>query len=209
MVTPVIGAGYEPDGVTLEKTDEGIIRVKDSGISSVKLKTSTGSVSGSYSLEAWINVVMNDFCFFPNIIVDGDTAYYWNVIANIGSIPIPTDTVGRFALHFIGGTTRTYYVYWRYVTASKPPDIVVVHDGKHWHVWCSELQVDPKEALVVKPKPDTILHGELIKLTRTDKEDLFKEVKPDAYEIRKVLETHEILKEKALSIKDKFAKKVA
>lgn len=88
-------------------------------IANVKLKTVGNSVSGSGS--ASVDIALQDYCFMPNVYVDGaDTTHTINARGTSTA-----DYVGRFTLHNL---TAAYIVRFRYITASDEPFIYAIRD---------------------------------------------------------------------------------
>jgi len=115
-------------------------KIANSGVTKPKIKTATGSTSGTLGKESAVNIVMHDYSFFPNI-------YAENIpIRLICYGNVKTDTIGRFALYNAHNTINyDYAVRWRYITASNNPQIWVVQDpitGEIISIWHSD---DPPE----------------------------------------------------------------
>jgi len=207
VVTKVTGAWPEPDEQTITKTAENLLQVKDSGITYPKLKTAFGSYSGTVPGNGGeVDVTMNKYTFFPSITsTSGGGA---KVTQYLGA-----EADGTAKCEFRQDATADVELVlgWDYITASDLPDVHVVFDGKFWHVRVSEVPNGYKddELITVKLPSGIEFKAVKLKLSRTDKEDLFSEVKPHAVEILKVLEKHEIIREKVLSLKDAFIRTVA
>ena len=85
------------------------------------IKTGTGSVT---NITVDTNITMQDYCFFPNI--HADTSSGWTVEAYIFN---PTDNyVGQFRVVNYSGAGPAMDVYYRYISASGPPEIWIVKD---------------------------------------------------------------------------------
>jgi len=120
IITPPFSqADIVLDDVTLENS-AGVIRIKDNGVSTLKLKTGTGSLAGTLNgAPYFVTVTMNAYSFFP-------TSYYNGVSASLHNAMFPlssnyTDQIGRFAIW--GDANDSYSAHWRYVNAS---------DKDHW-----------------------------------------------------------------------------
>lgn len=105
-----------------------------SSVSSAKIKTGTGSATGTTGTD----VVMNAYTFFPNLTANSATRWdykSWNASD-------PGDQVARARIQGGGGT---WVLNWGYITASRPPELVIVRDnarGEIVTVWKSEIQND-------------------------------------------------------------------
>jgi hypothetical protein len=125
-------------------------------IPSARLKTSTGSATGS---GRNVDITMNDYCFFPAI-----TRPYGNfgwITNNYASGA--TNTIGKFNI-FNADYDAEYGIYWRYCTSSGNPEIWLGIDaeGKIVSVWEAEdpppstPPIESKEiANYIKINPDT------------------------------------------------------
>ena len=96
----------------------------------------TTGASGTLSIGGTVNIVMQDFCFFPNI---------YAASVDIIFRPIGTnnaDTTARFILHNSSAVgTAGYHARWRYVTATDEPFIYALRDarsGEVLHLWACD-----------------------------------------------------------------------
>jgi len=106
------------------------------------LKTGTNSTSGSQVGATTTNIAMADYCFSPNI--------YCASSANQSVRGYTSSSAvynGRFSI--VNGTgTYAYAVYWRYVTASDQPFVMLLRDkltGEIRHAWMGEDPPDRKD----------------------------------------------------------------
>jgi hypothetical protein len=126
-------SGYLGSGAALANIGtggmDGSTYLTDATVSNAKLKTSTGSTSGTLAPAAYILIAMQDYCFFPNI--GGANNYV--LPYSYGS----SDYIGRFGIYNGTGGNQNYSAFWRYVTASDKPFIYAIKDkdGKVLHVW--------------------------------------------------------------------------
>jgi hypothetical protein len=171
-------------------------------IANIKLKTVGTSVSGSGS--AIVDIAMQDYCFFPNVWVDGaDNTHTMSARATDTA-----DYTGRFNLY---AQTAAYIVRFRYVTASDEPFVYMVREkatGKVLHCWMGEdpppgywgLSETPKdfERPVIaytkdgKPEFDPEKHEEII--SWKVKKDLWQAIK-DRQKADKKKPPHRVLEE--------------
>lgn len=95
-------------------------KIKNANVTSAKIKTGTGSFTNI--TVGSTNVIMHDYCFFPNVHGDsvGNTATLKAALSGQDSI-----YVGAFMLDDVIGTVD---VYWRYISSSGPPEIWIVRD---------------------------------------------------------------------------------
>jgi hypothetical protein len=122
----------------------GSAEITDASVATTDLKTSTGSTASGTS----INITMNDYSFFPNFDRDDCTGGGENSFT-FGSLDTADDTVGRFAITFVC-STGTWDLRWRYITASRPHEIVILRDrntGGIVTVWKSELSSSTRPPL--------------------------------------------------------------
>lgn len=108
-----VSTGNVPTGGVGEASIEAIAVTKG------KVKTGTGSATNITGVGNQ-NVAMQDYCFFPNIHCDTSP-----VVALHGHVFGDDDYVGRFSLF---GPTQPHDAYWRYISASGPPEIWIVED---------------------------------------------------------------------------------
>ena len=140
-----------------------------------ELKSSTGSSSQTVSA----NITMNDYSFFPSITcsVAQDKIFafepkFWYLQAHSSTVD-PGNTIGRIRV-VEEQSPGTIIVRWRYITASRPAELVVVRSladipdksiaiGDIVGVWASEIQdflnppiaMDiPHEAIEIVKLPD-------------------------------------------------------
>jgi len=103
------------------------------------LKTATAISQGTTGGGGtWTNIVMNDYSFFPNIYraASGDDRSIGSYNSNVAN------QIGRFSIYG-GSAARAYKVRWRYITASRPPEIFVWYDLENKvlrHIWRSEIE---------------------------------------------------------------------
>lgn len=133
-------------------------QIKNANVTKGKVKTGTGSV---VNITANTEITAQDYCFFPNIHQDG-SAYGWRLSAHLGN---PTDDyVARFAVSATrvelheGLSVLTQYggqdpadVYYRYITASGPPEIWIVKDDSKglYTIWeCDDPALGGKPPIV-------------------------------------------------------------
>lgn len=127
-----------------------------------ELKTATGSATGSIIT----NIAMNDFSFFPNI--HSNTSVVTDHYEVWTQSTSSTGTIGRFKMHLVG--TAVFTVRWRYVTASRPGEIVIlrrISTDEIVGVWKSQIDDssgspfasdDPGiEAIEITKFPDRLL----------------------------------------------------
>lgn len=117
-------------------------------VNTTALKTATGSASGS----ATAAVVMNEYNFFPNI--HSTTANASNHYEVWAQNSVSTGEVGRFHLQEVG--TDDFTVRWRYITASRPGEIVIARSkttGEVRIVWKSQID-DPSSPPLTPKDPD-------------------------------------------------------
>jgi hypothetical protein len=124
-------------GHTHDDVDSPNVLLADASVVNAKLKTATGSSSGS--LGAGNNVVINmqAYCFFPNIYGEGTTDMQVQAQNSTSS-----DQVGRLRLYNSSGSSgRAYSVDYRYIQASDKPFIYAIRDpgtGQILHLWMDE-----------------------------------------------------------------------
>lgn len=99
-------------------------------VSNTELKTATGAASGSLGAGGVHNITINNYSFFPNVYTTSTS----------GPSPWPSlglftngifDTIGRFSIREDSnccGNGFTYVASWRYVTASREPEIFAYYD---------------------------------------------------------------------------------
>jgi len=100
------------------------------------LKTTTGSATGSSDNT---DVTLNDFSSFPSYTNDGGTMRELKT----KDIADPSNTIAAFR---VGAGSGTWTVRWRYIQASRPPELVVLRNkltGEPVGVWRSEID-DPE-----------------------------------------------------------------
>lgn len=110
------------------------VKLADANVTTVKIKTGTGSVT---DISVSTEITMQDFCFFPNVHQDNDTGiWYFNTF-----ISNPSDNyVARFRLTWWTTQPSNADVYYRYISASGPPEIWIVKDEakKIYTIWESD-----------------------------------------------------------------------
>lgn len=126
-----------------------------------KLKTATGSASVGAPGDTTVN--MNDYSFFPSVTSDEATGkQLW-----VASQADPGDTIGRLRINNNVGGTQPVVVRWRYVTASRSPELVLLQDsgGQVVGVWLSQIDSDEPpmsaagmESVYVAKFPDRLLN---------------------------------------------------
>lgn len=121
-------------------TDDKITAI---GLSRNALKTSSGSSSGT-GTGSGIQIVMQDYTFFPSIITNSGNILPWG-----GSDQ--SDTVGRFNITV--GSGYAYSVRWRYITSSDKPFVYAIqnNDGVIEHIWSCEDPPPPYWGMSNKP----------------------------------------------------------
>jgi hypothetical protein len=108
----------------------------DSGapeITNAALKTGTGNVTGSGVAAA--SIVMQDYCFSPNVYTDTVNAVFTGHGTNTATYD------GRFRLDYIGAGVFNYDVDYRYITASDKPFIFFIREkntGEILHTWWAD-----------------------------------------------------------------------
>lgn len=125
--------------------DDGTLQVPSStppaaSVGTTELKTATGSATGSASTD----IAMNDYSFAPNVHATGVGA---NTFAVRAQTTLSTGTVGRFRMEEVG-SGESFTVRWRYVTASRPGEIVIlrkISTGEIVAVWKSQID-DPQRS---------------------------------------------------------------
>lgn len=119
--------GHDHDGVNSK-----IPLLGDASIINAKLKTSTGSASGTLTALTGVNITAQDYSFGPNI---------YSAALVKGSGVSAADYVMRFSLYNDGGGEVGYTVYYRYITASDEPFVYMIRDkttGDIVHLWMAE-----------------------------------------------------------------------
>ena len=108
-------------------------------VSTSALKTATGSASGTLNSSS-ADVTMNDYSFFPSV----------TNAAGGGEIDVraiitadPSNTTGRLRVLELTGTSTTYTVRWRYVTASDDPTMWALVDPVTGDITGSWVSDDP------------------------------------------------------------------
>jgi excisionase family DNA binding protein len=113
--------------------------IASAAVGSAKLKTSTGSQSGTVTGGGGaVLVTMNDYSFSPSVFAAIVTVHM-TAQATTNSC-----CVGRFVLFNQDASNRAYQVQWRYVTASRDQEIFAWYDpdnGILRNVWSSEVQL--------------------------------------------------------------------
>jgi len=127
--TALNGIAHTGDVTGTTELTIGAEKVKTTNLKTVA--NTTGS-SGSITTEATVLITMQDYCFAPNI-------YGSNIqVRLVGHTTSTADTTARIGFFNIGGTTHTYAVRWRYITASDKPFLYAIRDkvtGKILHLW--------------------------------------------------------------------------
>ena len=110
------------------------------------LKVGAGYTSITTAAGAQYNVTLNDFSFTPNVVTldtggdDDKNAYDIKIYADRSD---HADYVARFAVaNQTADRSFAVRIRWRYVTASRPPETMVVLDehGRVIAVWVSEIE---------------------------------------------------------------------
>jgi hypothetical protein len=123
--------------------------ITDGTVSTADLNTGTTSQS---SATANVEIVMNDYSFFPNQDLD-DCAGADQVVIGITGANVTNDNIGRGRMVFndLSNTTDctsgTRDIRWRFMTASDHPQIWMIAnaDGTIQTVWQSSDVVNPSE----------------------------------------------------------------
>lgn len=115
-------------------------------VSNTELKTAVGSTSGGVGAGGTVNITMNDYSFSPNSYLTG----------TFGPTPSPAlglntinsfSYVGRFSIREVSnccGNGFNFVAAWRYVTASREPEIFVFYDTvneKITNIYRSEVEL--------------------------------------------------------------------
>ncbi len=105
-------------------------KIANANVSNAKLKTSTGSVTGTIAAGASVNFSLQDYCFHPNY--GGAALIYLNTYNSISDV-----YTARSRIYNDSGGSESYGTYYRYVTASDRPFIYAIRDayGKIIHCW--------------------------------------------------------------------------
>jgi len=114
-----------------------------------ELKTSTGSWSATLVDMAHAAVVMSEYSFFPGIGRSNGSGWCPLVTAYASSAP----AYGRWQLHNNCNLTRTFYVRWRYVTASGPAQVWIIVDENGYinQIWAAGDPVDRENPYAIVP----------------------------------------------------------
>lgn len=115
--------------------------------------TSLKSTTGEALFIGPVAIIMNTYTFFPKF-----EQHTCNVsTANVGSLSLipensADDTVGAVQVHTVGAcSSGTYRVGWRYLTASRPPEMVAMREiatGKIVGLWRSEIDNTQQAPLI-------------------------------------------------------------
>ena len=119
--------GHDHDGINSSQP----VLANDSIVSG-KLKTGTGSASGSGVGK--VSIGTHDYSFCPNIYTDSAADVWLD-----GYSSDQGDYMGRFAIYF--SVSRAYAVRWRYITASDEPFIYATIDkttGQILNLWMAD-----------------------------------------------------------------------
>jgi len=140
--------GHDHDGINSSN-----VVLADDSVANVKLKSvaNTTGASGSLNAESGVNVVMQDYCFFPNTY----TSRNYEILITCHNTNT-ADTTARLGLWNSDQSLSTNYaVRWRYITASDEPFIYALRDkitGEIIHLWACD---DPPPGYWgMKEKPD-------------------------------------------------------
>lgn len=113
-----------------------------SNIANSSLKSTTGTFGASTNS----GVAMNDYSFFPNLDIDTCTGVTTWTMGGQSSLDQTNDTVGRWrSILDTSCTTGTYQIRWRYLTASRDPEIILgirISNGQVVAIWRSEIEHD-------------------------------------------------------------------
>ena len=167
-------SGHLHDGV-----DSARVILGDGQVSKEKLKTSTGIVSGSIIPSGGINIVMQDYCFFPSPWIDNGSFIR---IHGFSDASDPGDTTGRMRISNIEGVTRTYGIRYRYVTATDKPFIYAIYDDEDRVVGVWACDDPPSEYWGMDEIPDNFEPPLIISNARGEKIRPKKEVTIFNYE---------------------------
>lgn len=107
----------------------------DSIIDQGRLKTSTGSASGSCAAASWANIAMQPYCFSPNYYSQTNPRY----LQTAGHTSSVADQTARSSFgNDHPSAAYNYAARWRYVTATDEPFVFCIRDkntGKVHHLW--------------------------------------------------------------------------
>ena len=159
-----------------------------SAVAQGKLKTSTGSVTGSLAQGAYFEVSMQDYTFSPNIY-----GASYRVFEVMNQLTTGSGTVGRFTIYNRGAVGAvTYGIYYRYVTATDEPFLYAIQDkatGKIEHLWMCEdpppgyWGVDEKPDDFVPPIVVSDSDGKPKSMTAKEEIIIFKHKKAEFFDI--------------------------
>lgn len=105
-------------------------KIANANVDKNKLKTSTGSATGTVSASSTVSMSHQDYCFAPNIGMAGaDYLLSYGSVSGIYNC--------RYAIYNSTGSSKAYGSYYRYVTATDKPFIYAIQDkdGKIIHCW--------------------------------------------------------------------------
>ena len=139
---------------SLESVSTGAIKADAYAAGTVNttaLKTATGSATGGDC--ASYNVTMNDYSFFPSITSNQNRTDDTYTVENFESLA-PSDTIGRLHIQCTTatGTASATRVAWRYVTASRPAELVIARNiisGVVVAVWKSQIDDSSRAPITV------------------------------------------------------------
>ena len=125
--------GHDHDGINSPN-----VTLADNSLAKGKIKSvaNTTGVSGSIGVTASVSIAMQDYCFTPNIYVDNQ-----QYIRITGHNTSTADTTARLGLRNDEGSSNSYNIRYRYITASDNPFIYAIQDkitGEIKHLWACD-----------------------------------------------------------------------
>jgi hypothetical protein len=123
------------------------VKIPNSNVDKNKLKTSTGSSSGSVSARTSVLFSMQDYCFFPNM--GAGSPIYAMSYGSASAV-----YTGRFGFYNDSGGSVSYAVYYRYVTASDKPFLYIARDKDGKVIQCWESEDPPPGYWGLDEKPE-------------------------------------------------------
>lgn len=118
---------YAADSIDAEHYAAGSVDQTAIGASAVGLgevKTGTGTATALVAATNHVTVTMQDYCFFPNFC--GTDIYFH--MQNYHTT-VTASYVAQCAVYNEHGGNQTYYMYYRYITATDEPFLYVMIDG--------------------------------------------------------------------------------
>jgi len=147
-----LSATVEDAAITTAKIADGAVtqsKLASASVSHDKLKIGNGYFSANIASSGWASVTLNEYSLLDHVYkAGGNFERLWLTSSN------NSDYVPRRILHNTDSSTYTFYDYWHYITASRPPEKIIVHDlgGRVVGVWQSELEDFTNEPVVIRDK---------------------------------------------------------